>query len=148
MVISVLCFNRDFRYSKIVQPVIILDNQVLTVHSYRHFWCAKNPLWRLNHTDNICSRYLTESGEHYLRHSNESLEVVGSDISHNNGEALFVDSPHWSLHESNISEITFVINGSLVTDNGRGVLQFSRWDIHRLRACLIFINLPENHTVN
>lgn len=87
----------------------------------------RNPLWTpLMTTDNICSRYLTESGEHYLRHSNESLEVVGSDISHNNGEALYVDSPHWSLHESNISEITFVINGSLVTDNGRGLLQFSR----------------------
>lgn len=78
------------------------------------------------HDRSECFRYLTESGEHYLRHSNETIQVVSSDISHNHGEAIFVDSPHWSLAETNISEITFAMNGSLMTDNGRGILQFSR----------------------
>ncbi|XP_054261454.1 protein bark beetle-like isoform X2 [Macrosteles quadrilineatus] len=72
------------------------------------------------------NRYLTESGEHYLRHSNESLHVIGCDLSHNGAEAVLIDSPHWSLAQTNISEISLVFNNTLITDNGRGILQFSR----------------------
>ncbi|KAF6211152.1 hypothetical protein GE061_014267 [Apolygus lucorum] len=72
------------------------------------------------------NRYFTELGDYYLRKSNESIHVVGCDISFNKGEAVYVDAPFWATNYSNISEITFVFNSSLITDNGRGIYQFSR----------------------
>lgn len=72
------------------------------------------------------NRYLDEFGDHYLRQANESIRLVGSEISHNLQEAIYVHSPYWNVHHSNISEITFVLNSSLITDNGRGIFQFSR----------------------
>jgi len=38
-----------------------------------------------------------------------------------------VHSPFWDVHYSNISEVTVMINSSLITDNGRGIYQFSRY---------------------
>lgn len=72
------------------------------------------------------NRYLNELGDHFLRKANESLIFINSEISHSSKEALFVHSPHWDLHRSNISEITFMINNTLIIDNGKGIFHFSR----------------------
>lgn len=72
------------------------------------------------------NRYLNELGDHFLRNSNETLKIINSDISHNRREAMFVHSPHWDLHRSNISETVFMINKTLITDNGGGIYHFSR----------------------
>lgn len=72
------------------------------------------------------NRYMDENGDHYLRQANESVKLVGCEISHNQQEAIYVHTPYWNIHQSNISEVTFVINSSLITDNGRGIYQFSR----------------------
>jgi len=77
----------------------------------------------------LCFRYLNEIGDHFLRKSNESIQLFGCDISYNAEEAVFVHSPFWDVHHSNISEITVMINNSLITDNGRGIFQFSRYVI-------------------
>ncbi|KAG8238178.1 hypothetical protein J437_LFUL014054 [Ladona fulva] len=72
------------------------------------------------------NRYMNEFGDIYLRKANESINFVNCDISHNKEEAFFVYSPFWDIHSSNLSEITFMINSSLITDNGKGLFQFSR----------------------
>ncbi|CAG2056497.1 unnamed protein product [Timema podura] len=72
------------------------------------------------------NRYLDELGNHYLRKANESIRLFGCDISHNSEEAIFIQSPFWDVHVSNVTEITFMINDSLITDNGEGIHQFSR----------------------
>ncbi|KAL0266608.1 UNVERIFIED_CONTAM: hypothetical protein PYX00_009105 [Menopon gallinae] len=72
------------------------------------------------------NRYMDENGDHYLRQANESIRLVGCEISHNLQEAIYVHTPYWNVHQSNISEISFTINSSLITDNGRGIYQFSR----------------------
>ncbi|KAL7298469.1 hypothetical protein TKK_0008256 [Trichogramma kaykai] len=72
------------------------------------------------------NRYLDERGDHYLRKANESIQLINCEISHNVEEAIHVHSPHWNVFHSNISEISFHVNNSLVTDNGRGIIQFSR----------------------
>lgn len=72
------------------------------------------------------NRYLNELGDHFLRKANESIKILSSELSHNDKEALFVHSPHWDLHKSNISEITFMINSTLIIDNGKGMFHFSR----------------------
>ncbi|XP_060532359.1 protein bark beetle isoform X2 [Cylas formicarius] len=72
------------------------------------------------------NRYLDELGNHYLRSANESIKIADCDISRNVREALFVHSPHWDLHPSNLSEVTFTINRTTIADNGMGVVQFSR----------------------
>ncbi|XP_067009482.2 protein bark beetle [Anabrus simplex] len=72
------------------------------------------------------NRYLDELGNHFLRKSNESLQFINCDISHNAQEAIWVLSPFWDIHHSNISEVTFMINKSLIVENGKGVRQFSR----------------------
>lgn len=72
------------------------------------------------------NRYLNELGDHFLRKANETFKFSNCEISHNEKEAVFIHSPHWDLHQSNISEITFMINNSLITDNGKGIYQFSR----------------------
>ncbi|KAF5303544.1 hypothetical protein FQR65_LT08145 [Abscondita terminalis] len=72
------------------------------------------------------NRYLNELGDHFLRKANESMKFVHCEISHNKNEAFYVHSPHWDLHQSNLSEITLMINNSLIIDNGRGIYHFSR----------------------
>ncbi|XP_063975505.1 protein bark beetle isoform X2 [Diachasmimorpha longicaudata] len=72
------------------------------------------------------NRYLDEFGNHFLRKSNESIQLVNCEISHNQEEAIYVLSPHWNIYTSNISEIAIHVNNTLITDNGRGILQYSR----------------------
>ncbi|XP_055636056.1 protein bark beetle isoform X2 [Toxorhynchites rutilus septentrionalis] len=72
------------------------------------------------------NRYLGQNNEHYLRKANESIKLVNCEISHNREEAIFVHSPFWDVHESNISEITIHVNNSMLRDNGRGIRQFSK----------------------
>lgn len=74
----------------------------------------------------ICFRYLNDVGDHHLRKANETIQLVNCEISHNTEEAILVNAPYWDVYSSNISEITFMINNSLITDNGRGIHQFSR----------------------
>ncbi|XP_063235879.1 protein bark beetle isoform X2 [Bacillus rossius redtenbacheri] len=72
------------------------------------------------------NRYLDELGNHFLRKSNESINVINCDISHNTESAISVVSPYWDVFVSNVSEITIMVNSSLITDNGQGIHQFSR----------------------
>ncbi|XP_011334038.1 protein bark beetle isoform X2 [Ooceraea biroi] len=72
------------------------------------------------------NRYLNEIGDHFLRKANETIQLIGCEISHNYEEAVYVYSPHWNIFQSNLSEISIHINGSLITDNGKGIHQFSR----------------------
>lgn len=72
------------------------------------------------------NRYLDELGNHFLRKANESMIFLNCEISHNMHEAIFVHSPYWDLHRSNLSEVTIMLNKTLITDNGKGVYQFSR----------------------
>nr|XP_022906031.1 protein bark beetle isoform X1 [Onthophagus taurus] len=103
-------------YNKIVKgpiPTTVINNSKIKSNTYGIFVSYYN-------------RYLNELGDHFLRKSNESLKIIQSEISHNTREAMFVHSPHWDLHKSNISEIVFMINNSLITDNGAGIYHFSR----------------------
>lgn len=72
------------------------------------------------------NRYLGEKSELYLRKANESVRVINCEISHNTQESVFIHAPFWDVHESNISEITIHINNSMIRDNGRGILHFSK----------------------
>lgn len=72
------------------------------------------------------NRYLDEIGDHFLRKANETIQLVGCEISHNHEEAIYVYSPYWNIYQSNLSEISIHINNSLITDNGKGIHQFSR----------------------
>lgn len=72
------------------------------------------------------NRYLDEVGDHFLRKANETIRMINCEISHNQEEAIYIYSPYWNVIESNISEITIHVNNSLITDNGRGIVQFSR----------------------
>ncbi|XP_012276535.1 protein bark beetle isoform X2 [Orussus abietinus] len=72
------------------------------------------------------NRYLNELGDHFLRKANESIKLINCEISHNVEEAIYVLSPHWNVFELNISEIAIHVNNTLITDNGKGILQFSR----------------------
>ncbi|KAK5644294.1 hypothetical protein RI129_008139 [Pyrocoelia pectoralis] len=72
------------------------------------------------------NRYLNELGDHFLRKTNETMKFLHCEISHNKLEAIYLHSPHWDLHQSNISEITIMLNNTLITDNGHGIYHFSR----------------------
>ncbi|VEN48816.1 unnamed protein product [Callosobruchus maculatus] len=72
------------------------------------------------------NRYLDELGNHFLRKANETMKFLNCDISHNQQEAVFVHSPNWDLHKSNLSEVTIMFNKTSITNNGRGIFQFSR----------------------
>lgn len=71
------------------------------------------------------NRYLDEIGDHFLRKANESIRLVDCEISHNEKEAIRIVSPYWNIYHSNLSEISVHINNTLITDNGRGIYQFS-----------------------
>ncbi|XP_013178489.1 PREDICTED: uncharacterized protein LOC106125730 isoform X1 [Papilio xuthus] len=72
------------------------------------------------------NRYLNELGDHFLRKANETIKLFNCEIAHNKEEAIFVNTPYWDIHESNITEITIMVNNSLITDNGRGIYHFAR----------------------
>ncbi|XP_076628397.1 C-type lectin domain-containing protein bark beetle [Colletes latitarsis] len=72
------------------------------------------------------NRYLDEIGDHFLRKANETMQLISCEVSHNQEEAIYVYSPHWNIFQTNMSEISIHINNSLITDNGKGVYQFSR----------------------
>lgn len=72
------------------------------------------------------NRYLGDRAEHFMRKANESIKLTHCEISHNREEAIFVLSPFWDVHSSNLSEITIHLNNSLVTHNGRGIRQYSK----------------------
>ena len=56
------------------------------------------------------NRYLDELGDHYLRKANESIQLVNCEVSHNHEEAIYINSPHWNVFHSNLSEITIHVN--------------------------------------
>ncbi|GLH02202.1 LOW QUALITY PROTEIN: Protein bark beetle [Gryllus bimaculatus] len=72
------------------------------------------------------NRYLNELGDHFLRKSNESVQIIDCHISHNTEEAILVNSPYWDIYHSNLSEVTFMINRTNIVENKRGIRQFSR----------------------
>lgn len=72
------------------------------------------------------NRYLNEIGDHFLRKANETIKIFNCEIAHNKEEAMYVNTPYWDIHDSNITEITFMINNSLIIDNGKGILHFAR----------------------
>lgn len=72
------------------------------------------------------NRYLGDRAEHFLRKANESIKLTHCEISHNRAEAMFIHSPFWDVHVSNISEVTIHLNNSLVTSNGRGIRQHAK----------------------
>lgn len=74
----------------------------------------------------LYNRYLNEVGDHFLRKANETIKIFNCDIAHNKEEAVYVNTPFWDIHDSNITEITIMINNSLITDNGKGIYHFAR----------------------
>lgn len=72
------------------------------------------------------NRYLNELGDHFLRKANESIKIFNCEIAHNKEEAIYVNTPFWDIHESNITEVTIMVNNSLITDNGKGIYHFAR----------------------
>ena len=65
------------------------------------------------------------SGSLYLRKSNESVEILKSDISENAIAAIYLQSPHFNWDFSDLSEIRWAVNQSLITKNGHGLVQDS-----------------------
>ncbi|XP_046838795.1 protein bark beetle [Vespa crabro] len=72
------------------------------------------------------NRYIDEVGDHFLRKANETIQFIGCEISHNQEEAIYIHSPHWNIYEIDLSEIAIHLNDTLITDNGKGISQFSR----------------------
>ncbi|XP_045768313.1 protein bark beetle isoform X2 [Maniola jurtina] len=72
------------------------------------------------------NRFLNEIGDHFLRKANETMKIINCEIAHNTEEAIYINTPFWDIHESNITEITLMINNSLITDNGKGIHHFAR----------------------
>ncbi|XP_050714917.1 protein bark beetle-like isoform X5 [Eriocheir sinensis] len=75
------------------------------------------------------NRYLTDDGDHLLRCANESIMVVGSQITNNQNQAFYALSPFRVRMDNNdMAEITFMFNRTTISGNGRGIDQYS-WDI-------------------
>jgi len=72
------------------------------------------------------NRYENEEGDLYLRKANESIEIMRSDLSFNRGEAFHAYTPFREIYSSNISEITFMINYTTISDNGKVFVQYSK----------------------
>ena len=86
---------------------------------------------KISHNDQGISalhynRYLGHDSQVYLRKANESIEIFDCEISANRREAFHVFTPFRELNQFNISEITYMINRTRFTDNGRGISQYSK----------------------
>lgn len=72
---------------------------------------------------------MTDDGDHLLRVANESITLVDCLISNNQKQAMYVLSPFRTrLENDNIAEITFMLNGTAIRGNGRGIDQYS-WSV-------------------
>ena len=71
------------------------------------------------------NRYLGHDSQVYLRKANESVEIFDSEIS-SNKEAIYIFTPFRELNQFNVSEITYMINRTVFTDNEGGIFQYSR----------------------
>ncbi|XP_066146694.1 protein bark beetle [Euwallacea fornicatus] len=72
------------------------------------------------------NRHLDELGNHFLRSANESMVFLNCEIIYNLQEAIFIHSPNWDLHKSNLSQVVIMVNKTIIADNGKGLYQFSR----------------------
>jgi len=100
----------------------------------RFFWGGSGR-WMYQELANKCGltfiifllgRYENEDGDLYLRKANESIEIIGSELSFNKGEAFHMYTPFREIYSSNISEITVMINETVIADNGRVIFQYSK----------------------
>lgn len=72
------------------------------------------------------NRYENEDGDLFLRKANESIQVFQSELSNNRAEAFHAFTPFREIYSSNISEITYMINETLITENGKAIVQYSK----------------------
>ncbi|XP_020286537.1 protein bark beetle isoform X2 [Pseudomyrmex gracilis] len=107
-------YNRDYKDNKITGPIPTLFVTKTKIKGNQKGILAY-----------YYNRYLNEIGDHFLRKANETVQLIGCEISHNREEAVYVYSPYWNIFQSNLSEISIHINNSLIIDNGKGVHQFS-----------------------
>ena len=71
--------------------------------------------------------FLSADGErHYLRKANESLQLIGCEISGSRGEAVLVQTPHRDVGRHPLAEIKYMLNYTTLTENERAVVQTGR----------------------
>jgi len=72
------------------------------------------------------NRFLSPNGHHYLRKANETIQVVGCEISAHRAEAVRVDTPFRDVGRYPLAEVKYVINYTTVSDNQWAIVQSSR----------------------
>ena len=71
--------------------------------------------------------FLSGDGErHYLRKANESLQLIGCEISGSRGEAVLVHTPHREFGRHPLAEIKYVLNYTTLSENERAIVQTGR----------------------
>jgi hypothetical protein len=73
------------------------------------------------------NRFLSLDGnQHYLRKANESIRLIGCELSQNKEEAIFVHAPFRDVGRQPLAEIRYMINYTSFEENERAIVQSSR----------------------
>lgn len=72
------------------------------------------------------NRFLSPDGDHYLRKANETIQLIGCEISHHRQEAILVQTPFRDVGRYPLAEIKYIINFTSVLDNERAIVQTGR----------------------
>ena len=71
--------------------------------------------------------FLSPGGNrHYLRKANETIQLIGCEISQSKEEAILVHTPYRDVGRHPLAEIKYQINYTNVEDNGRAIVQSGR----------------------
>lgn len=71
--------------------------------------------------------FLSPGGNtHYFRKANETIQLIGCEISNSKEEAIFVHTPYRDVGRYPLAEIKYVINYTTVADNERAIVQSGR----------------------
>lgn len=67
-----------------------------------------------------------DGNRHYLRKANETIQLIGCEISQSREEAILVHTPYRDKGRHPLAEIKYMINFTTITDNQRAIVQSSR----------------------
>ena len=71
--------------------------------------------------------FLSPHGNHhYLRKANETIQLIGCEISQSREEAILVHTPYRDVGRHPLAEIKYMMNYTTVTDNQRAIVQNGR----------------------
>ncbi|XP_076314291.1 LOW QUALITY PROTEIN: protein bark beetle-like [Tachypleus tridentatus] len=96
------------------------EDLFIRIHSNNIESCGKGI------SSNHYNRHLSEHGDLFNRHDNETLLITDNEVSKSKKGILHVLTPFWDPLISDLAEINYTLINNIFTENEGGIVQYSR----------------------